>query len=137
MYLYIVSRGTVAAALDNPDRTWISQLRKGLVELLVLAALRQQEVYGYQLLQRLASLDGLALTESTLYPVLARLAADRLVAVRQVPSPAGPPRRYYRLTPAGAKRLEDMLAHWRQVNASINALANAPTRSDLSLGDSP
>ena len=124
----------MAAPADNADRTWVSQLRKGLVELLVLAALRQQEVYGYQLLQRLAALDGLALTESTLYPVLARLAADRLVAVRQIPSPAGPPRRYYRLTPAGAKRLDDMLAHWRQVNASINALANAPARSDLSLG---
>ena len=126
MYQCIVSRGTVAASVDNPDRTWVSQLRKGLVDLLVLAALRQQEVYGYQLLQRLAALDGLALTESTLYPVLARLAADHLVAVRQVPSPAGPPRRYYRLTPTGTKRLEDMLAHWRQVNASIDALANAP-----------
>jgi PadR family transcriptional regulator PadR len=104
----------------------VSQLRKGLVELLVLAALRRQEVYGYQLLQRLALLDGLALTESTLYPVLARLADDRFVAVRQVPSPAGPPRRYYRLTAAGQKRLEEMLAHWRQVNGSIELLLNGP-----------
>src|ERR1041384_7158969 len=95
---------------DLADRAWVSQLRKGLVELLVLAALRREEVYGYQLLQRLAALDGLALTESTLSPVLARLAADRLVAVRQLPSPTGPPRRYYHLTPTGIKRLEDMLA---------------------------
>jgi len=112
----------MAATSDN-DRAWISQLRKGLIELLVLAALRQEELYGYQLLQRLAQMNGLALTESTLYPVLARLADDKLVAVRQVPSPAGPPRRYYRLTPAGARRLTDMLAHWRQVNASIETLA--------------
>ena len=112
--------GTVS---DNADRAWVSQLRKGLVELLVLAALRREEVYGYQLLQKLSALDGLALTESTLYPVLGRLADDRLVAVRQVPSPAGPPRRYYRLTPAGEKRLGEMLAHWRQVNSSIDALA--------------
>src|SRR5438045_1507744 len=111
----------MAPAADNTDRAWVSQLRKGLVELLVLAALRQEEVYGYQLLQRLAEMDGLALTESTLYPVLARLADDRLVAVRQVPSPAGPPRRYYRLTGAGEKRLNEMLAHWRQVNLSIEA----------------
>lgn len=108
---------------DNPDKAWISQLRKGLVELLVLAALKRQELYGYQLLQKLAALDGLALTESTLYPVLGRLADDRLLAVRQVPSPAGPPRRYYHLTAAGQKRLAEMLAHWRQVNASIDALA--------------
>jgi PadR family transcriptional regulator PadR len=109
---------------ENADRAWVSQLRKGLVELLVLAALRRQEVYGYQLLQKLAALDGLALTESTLYPVLGRLADDRLVAVRQVPSPAGPPRRYYRLTAAGERRLDEMLAHWRQVNASIDTLAS-------------
>ena len=125
MYVYYVVRGSMASASDNADRAWISQLRKGLVELLVLAALRREEVYGYQLLQRLAGMDGLALTESTLYPVLARLADDKLVAVRQVPSPAGPPRRYYRLTAAGQRRLEEMLAHWRQVNASIDALANA------------
>ena len=112
------------AVPDNADRAWVSQLRKGLVELLVLAALKREEVYGYQLLQKLAVLDGLALTESTLYPVLGRLADDRLVAVRQVPSPSGPPRRYYRLTPAGEKRLAEMLAHWRQVNASIDALAS-------------
>ena len=115
----------MANVADNADRAWVSQLRKGLVELLVLAALRQQEVYGYQLLQRLAMLEGLSLTESTLYPVLGRLADDRLVAVRQVPSPSGPPRRYYRLTAAGQRRLEEMLAHWRQVNGSIEALIGA------------
>jgi len=108
------------------DRAWVAQLRKGLVELLVLAALRQEELYGYQLLQRLATLDGLALTESTLYPVLARLADDDLVAVRQEPSPAGPPRRYYRLTRPGQKRLDEMLAHWRQVNTSIDRLVQGP-----------
>jgi len=113
----------MATALENADRAWVSQLRKGLVELLVLSALKREEVYGYQLLQKLAALNGLALTESTLYPVLGRLADDRLVAVRQVPSPAGPPRRYYRLTATGERRLAEMLAHWRQVNGSIEALA--------------
>jgi PadR family transcriptional regulator PadR len=69
-------------------------------------------------------MDGLALTESTLYPVLARLSGDELVAVRQEPSPSGPPRRYYRLTRRGERRLEEMLAHWRSVNGSIEQLAN-------------
>ena len=115
---------------ENADRAWVSQLRKGLVELLVLAALRREEVYGYQLLQKLAALDGLALTESTLYPVLGRLADDRLVAVRQVPSPAGPPRRYYRLTAVGERRLAEMLAHWRQVNSSIDALVGGSLKGE-------
>lgn len=107
------------------DRAWVSQLRKGLVELLVLAALKQEELYGYQLLHRLAQLNGLELTESTLYPVLARLAGDEFVAVRQEPSPSGPPRRYYRLTRAGQRRRDEMLAHWRKVNASIEHLASS------------
>ena len=123
-------------ASDNADKAWVSQLRKGLVELLVLAALRREELYGYQLLQRLASLNGLALTESTLYPVLGRLADDRLLAVRQIPSPTGPPRRYYKLTAAGEKRLEEMLAHWRQMNASIDALARGlPSPLNPQIGD--
>jgi PadR family transcriptional regulator, regulatory protein PadR len=134
MYHYYASRGTMSAPVENADKAWISQLRKGLVELLVLAALKREEVYGYQLLQKLAALNGLTLTESTLYPVLGRLADDRLVAVRQVPSPAGPPRRYYRLTAGGERRLTDMLAHWRQVNASIDALAGGEsnTKGDAS-----
>jgi PadR family transcriptional regulator, regulatory protein PadR len=107
---------------DNSGRAWVSQLRKGLVELLVLAALRREELYGYQLLQRLAGMEGLALTESTLYPVLARLAAEEWVAVRQEPSPSGPPRRWYRLTKAGEKRLEEMAAYWRGVNGGIERL---------------
>ena len=126
----------MATASENADRAWASQLRKGLVELLVLSALKREEVYGYQLLQKLAALNGLALTESTLYPVLGRLADDRLVAVRQVPSPSGPPRRYYRLTAAGEKRLTEMLAYWKQIDASIDALASGPgkTNSDKGVG---
>src|SRR5205085_6960247 len=113
-----------ARVAETADKSWVSQLRKGLVELLVLAALRHEELYGYQLLQRLAAMNGLSLTESTLYPVLGRLADDRLVAVRQVPSPSGPPRRYYHLTAAGERRLGEMLAYWKEINASIDALAN-------------
>jgi PadR family transcriptional regulator PadR len=126
MYQYIALRGSDMAEQEKSREwtaPWVSQLRKGLLELLVLIALRREELYGYQVLQRLADLDGLALTESTLYPVLARLAADQLVAVRHQSSPAGPPRRYYRLTRAGHRRLEDMLAHWRSVNASIERMA--------------
>ena len=106
-------------------KAWVSQLRKGLVELLVLAALRQREAYGYQLLQRLAILNGITLTESTIYPVLARLAEEQCVAVRQEPSPNGPPRRYYRLTAVGQARLQEMLQQWRKINESIENLTKS------------
>jgi PadR family transcriptional regulator PadR len=114
--------------MGEADKVWVAQLRKGLVELLVLAALRREELYGYQLLQRLAEFEGLALTESTLYPVLARLAGDGVVAVRQEASPSGPPRRYYRLTRSGERRLEEMLGYWRAINGSIDRLVDGATR---------
>jgi PadR family transcriptional regulator PadR len=107
---------------SSVDPSWFSQARRGLVELSVLAALRAREAYGYELLQRLAEVAGLGITESTLYPILARHADDGLLTVRQVPSPSGPPRRYYRLTAAGAKQLDAMVLHWRALGAGLDAL---------------
>lgn len=101
---------------------WITQFRKGLVELCIMAALRDQEAYGYQIVERLGHVPGLELTESTVYPVLARLARDRLVTVRTAPSPSGPPRRYYRLSETGRQRLQQMIAHWQAIQASIDQL---------------
>ena len=106
------------------ERSWATQVRKGLVELTVLAAVGGvNEAYGYELLQRLAAADPLLVTtESTLYPALARLSDDQLLAVRQVPSQTGPPRRYYRLTAAGRRRLAEMSQHWNQMRRAVDAL---------------
>ncbi len=103
-------------------RTWVSQLRKGLVELCVMGALRDGEAYGYQILQRLGRAGHLAITESTVYPILARLAKEGLLRVRVGPSPAGPPRRYYRLTAKGRDRLDEMRRYWRDLAAAVNDL---------------
>lgn len=105
-------------------QSWVTQLRKGLVELSVLTVLEADEAYGYQILQRLGAVEALEMTESTLYPVLARLARDGLVRVRTAPSPAGPPRRYYRLTDAGEKRLGEMKSHWADVRDAVDHLLN-------------
>ena len=103
-------------------RPWASQLRKGLVELAVLAALRGGEAYGYQLLQRINQDEHFSLTESTVYPLLAKLTRDKLVSVRVGPSPHGPPRRYYQLMPAGHEHLDAMIEQWQQLNQSISHL---------------
>ena len=104
------------------ERSWSSQLKKGTVELIVLAALREGEAYGYQLLQRLAATGVLGTTESTLYPVLSRLCEEGRVTVRQVPSPAGPPRRYYRLTASGREHLRQLREYWREFSRAIDAI---------------
>lgn len=112
------------------DKAWSSQLKKGLVELSALAALRTGEAYGYQLLQRLATDPMLSTTESTLYPVLSRLAEEKLVSVRQTPSPAGPPRRYYKLTALGEAHLEQLSQYWHELSSSVDQLLDAPAKGD-------
>ena len=102
---------------DMPD--WETQLRKGLIELVVMGSLRGREAYGYQLLEELNRLPGLELSESTVYPVLARLAREKLLSLRSAPSPAGPPRRYYRLTAEGSRRLGEMATLWKAVTNSV------------------
>lgn len=105
-----------------PDDAWSIQLRKGLVELAVLAVLTGGETYGYDIVGRLRGLDGMMLTESSVYPVLARLEAGGYVQTRSAPSPSGPPRRYFRVTRAGRERLAHLTAQWRLVSAAIGTL---------------
>jgi PadR family transcriptional regulator PadR len=83
-----------------------------------------REAYGYQVLQQLNEAAGLELTESTLYPVLARLARDGLVKARNAPSPSGPPRRYYQLTSAGQSRLAELTSQWIGVRDAVDHLLN-------------
>jgi PadR family transcriptional regulator, regulatory protein PadR len=114
----------------RPVRVWLAQMRKGLVEPCVLAALSEGESYGYQILQRLGAAGSLGISESTVYPVLARLTAEKLVRVREAPSPNGPPRRYYRLTGLGQARLAEMTASWRQMSAVVNELLEGKADED-------
>ena len=101
---------------------WASQLRKGLGDLVILAALLEGESYGYDLLQRINRIEGLKMTESTVYPVLARLTRDRFIEVRSAPSPSGPRRRYYQLTKLGRTRLTDMTELWAGINSAVHRL---------------
>lgn len=103
-------------------RAWVAQVRKGLVEFCVLAVLNRGEAYGYELLQKLANAEGLAITESTVYPILSRLTKEGWVKVRVAPSPSGPPRRYYHLTALGRGRLRQMEEYWHDIQESLNGL---------------
>jgi PadR family transcriptional regulator PadR len=100
---------------------WETQLRKGVVELAVLASIARGETYGYRIVEGLRDHPGLEFTESTVYPVLTRLARDGFLAVRAAPSPSGPMRQYYRLTAEGRARLNEMAGRWRTVSGSIEA----------------
>jgi DNA-binding PadR family transcriptional regulator len=97
---------------------------------MIACMLRSGEAYGYQLLQRLAADPLLSTTESTLYPVLSRLADEKLVSVRQAASPSGPPRRYYRLTVAGQKHLDQLIGYWGEFSGAVNQLINTSLKGE-------
>ena len=101
---------------------WVTQLRRGLVELCVLAILNEEEAYGYEIVERLNEKANLEVGESTVYPILARLHRDKHLAQRKVASSNGPPRRYFRLTEAGYLHFEKMTNEWETLNSSVYQL---------------
>lgn len=106
----------------DPDflANWTTQLRKGLLELCVLASLRHNHLYGYDIVKRLAAGGGLAMGEGTVYPILSRFKKDGLVETTLVESTEGPARKYYQLTAKGRQLLARMLAHWAEVRDGID-----------------
>jgi PadR family transcriptional regulator PadR len=103
-------------------KVWITQLRKGLLEFLTLNILEQGESYGYEIVQKLKNFEGMDITESTVYPILARLKKEGFTKVRVGPSQGGPPRRYYSLTAPGTARVAYMNQYWSSLNLSIDEI---------------
>jgi PadR family transcriptional regulator PadR len=105
------------------------ELNAGLVGLVLLAVLDQAEedLYGYQIAKRLQALaDGSPpVKQGALYPVLRQLSANGLLASRIVPSYAGPPRRYYRITEAGRATLAEWRGIWRSTRNFVDGFTEA------------
>jgi len=105
---------------------WEVQLRKGTLELAILAALQQRTLYGLELLKLLQSLPSTTITEGTLYPLMDRLKRDELVDAQWVQEGDSRPRKYYRLTALGAQKLTDLTRLWRQSVTDIEFLLANP-----------
>lgn len=128
---------TSKQAVDEPatellSRKFQKELNAGLVALVLLAILgrAEEDLYGYQIAKRLQSEGGAAglVKQGALYPVLRTLSAAGLLASRVVPSYAGPPRRYYRITDTGRATLADWCAIWRATRDFVNDFTD--TRGD-------
>jgi PadR family transcriptional regulator PadR len=105
------------------------ELNAGLVGLVLLAVLAQaqEDLYGYQIAKRLQGrADGSApVKQGALYPVLRQLSANGLLASRIVPSYAGPPRRYYRITAAGRSVLAEWQGIWRNTRDFVDGFTDS------------
>jgi PadR family transcriptional regulator PadR len=109
---------------EPASRDWLSQARRGVVELCVLHLIGTNPHYGYELAIALSHWQPLAATEGTLYPLLRRLQREGTIEASWIESPEGPPRKYYRLTPAGEQLLDSMLGEWDRLTQAVSYLRN-------------
>ena len=98
-------------------------IRKGLLEFLILKIVATDMVYVADMLKRLSTTE-FATQEGTLYPLLSKMRRENLVDYEWQESEAGPPRKYYKLTPKGKAQLAELNGYWKQINATISQLGN-------------
>lgn len=101
---------------------WQTQLRKGLLDIVILNLLQHGHCHGYEMVQTLKQAEGLKIREGNIYPILARLQTDGLVTSYSEASRDGPPRKYFKLTELGQKVLVDMNAHLDQLIESVQRI---------------
>jgi PadR family transcriptional regulator PadR len=102
---------------------WTVQVRKGVLELCILAALRDGERYGYELVKRLVAVPGVQVAEGSIYPLLSRLKRQGFVETRLVESAEGPARKYYSLTKAGRAQSVAMAEYFRGLVGGFETLS--------------
>lgn len=88
------------------------QLKRGLLDICVLAAIKSQDSYGYQIIKDMKPY--IEMSESTLYTILKRLELSGMLTVRSAEH-GGRLRKYYRITDAGLRRIDEFKNEWREV----------------------
>ena len=101
------------------------QLRKGVLDMCVLALLARQDGYAYDIASRLAEEIGMG--GGTIYPLMRRMQADGLVKTYLEESSSGPPRKYYQLTRAGHSALASQKTEWNSFTTAVARVLSAPT----------
>ena len=112
--------------VETTTGRWEVQVRKGVLELIILLSLRKHERYGYELITVVTGAMDFELTEGTIYPLLSRLHKDGLLTARWVEVPGGVPRKYYRLSEHGRDALAAMKTSWIRLTNAIQRLIDDP-----------
>ena len=103
-------------------KKWQSQVKKGTLSFIVLVILKDNEFYGYDLIENIKERTTIDIAEGTLYPLLNRLKDDGLIVSKWVEQETGIPRKYYTLTEMGAVTLGEMTSYWSNLNSSIKKI---------------
>jgi PadR family transcriptional regulator, regulatory protein PadR len=97
-----------------------SQMFKGVLEMCILSVITEQRSYGYEISEKLASRGFSFVSEGTIYPILLRLQNEGAITAEYLPSPTGPPRKYYETTEAGKEKLSTSIAAWRELQEAVD-----------------
>ena len=98
-----------------------AQMRKGVLELCILAVLNEGERYPTEILEQMKNAD-LLVVEGTIYPLLTRLKNEGLLNYRWVESTGGPPRKYFTLTADGKNFLQQLKTAWSEMNDAVSKI---------------
>lgn len=93
------------------------QLKRGLLDVCVLAAIKNEDSYGYKIIKDMKPY--IEMSESTLYTILKRLELSDMLTVHSVEH-GGRLRKYYRITEAGIKRIEEFKEEWQEIMSIYN-----------------
>ena len=103
------------------------QMKRGLLDVCVLAAIKDEDSYGYQIIKDIKPF--IEISESTLYPILRRLEAAELLTVRTAEH-NGRLRKYYHITNAGLGRIEDFKNEWKEIMAIYKFVTKGDTENE-------
>ena len=129
-------------AQDQPSSTkspapdnWDAQLRKGSLELAILASLWPEPLYGLAILRALRDRGRMEVAEGTLYPILNRLRIDGLLVSEWRDAGTGHPRKYFTLTETGRSRTRSMVAAWKAFSTQMDEMLAAVDEKGTQHGD--
>lgn len=96
------------------------QLKKGVLEMVVLGKIADKDSYGYDIYQEVSKHMGIS--ESTIYPILRKLTNEGYCDTYLKESSGGPSRKYFRITRSGSKRYEDLRMDWKKFEKIVNLM---------------
>lgn len=112
----------MSGMVPTEARNTLTELRRGVLQYCVLAVVRHEESYAFDIVRQLSGEGELLTSEGTIYPLLSRLRRDDLVTTTWRESDAGPPRRYYRITDAGCRALDGFASDWARFRTAVDGM---------------
>lgn len=104
------------------------QFKKGVLELIVLYAVCKEDRYGYELIAEVKKI--VDVNDGTIYPLLKRLTNEKYFDTYLIESNEGPPRKYYKITDLGKKRVKELSNSWEEFSSSVSEFIKECNNND-------